>query len=492
MVDWLLDCEPRLVQIEALNRSFVGIRTRDNMHEALPEAIPLRDGAARGWAHYMEMRLGKTPTLLAEFMLFRRDYGIKRLVVIAPNRYKLDWVVEAEKFGIKIPMHSFETSQRAKYRQFAQRNPEHIVAVNIEAMQRDEVVSIMGDIWDRDTMVAIDESYSISNHKAKSTENLISLAPQAGPRRLLSGKPIAQGPHDIWAQFRFLGRLNKFKFYAFKSYFCRMGGFKRKKVIGTLNEEDFNDIMNSASFKARRSDWRINEKIEYADIRVELPKEQMQAFKTMETESVLEVGGQEIPALQVITRLLKLQQISSGFIYNEDKNPVSLVGINKDKKLEALKEKIDGIPGKIIVICVFKPTIDRLTEALKDYGVAVIRGGMSPEDTIAAKNKFNNDPNCRVIIGQNRAIKYGNTLVGTKEDPCFNMFFYENDYSLDNRAQCQERNQGQGVDNELTIWDFFCTKRDKQIIRAVQAKEDVCSVLLQYDRTTGILPHQGE
>ena len=66
---WLLNCEPREVQLEALNRSYF-----------------CDGGPKRGWGHFMEMRLGKTPAALNEYLLLRRDTDIRRMLVIAPCR----------------------------------------------------------------------------------------------------------------------------------------------------------------------------------------------------------------------------------------------------------------------------------------------------------------------------------------------------------------------------------------------------------------------
>jgi hypothetical protein len=47
--------------------------------------------------------------------------------------------------------------------------------------------------------------------------------------RLLSGKPITQGPHDLWSQLALLNA-EQYSYYGFQARFCEMGGWQGKQV----------------------------------------------------------------------------------------------------------------------------------------------------------------------------------------------------------------------------------------------------------------------
>ena len=53
-------------------------------------------------------------------------------------------------------------------------------------------------------MIAIDESTTIKNHKAKRTKSLMKIAAQFKYRRLLTGSPVTKSPMDIYSQTEFL------------------------------------------------------------------------------------------------------------------------------------------------------------------------------------------------------------------------------------------------------------------------------------------------
>ena len=89
--DWLLQCEPRIVQLEALSRSYFG--TTAYMPDGSTNPVTIRNdlSPAYGWGHYLEMRLGKTSVALAEMSLAARDEITDKFLVFSPNKFVGDW-----------------------------------------------------------------------------------------------------------------------------------------------------------------------------------------------------------------------------------------------------------------------------------------------------------------------------------------------------------------------------------------------------------------
>ena len=86
------------------------------------------------------------------------------------------------------------------------------------------------------------------------------------------------------------------------------------------------------------------------------------------------------------------------------------------------------------------------------------------------------NPNCRGILLQTRASKYGHTLLGGKNlnDHCYTQLVYENTYSLDDRSQIEDRHHrhGQIADSVLYI-DFIGSQLDRNAVEALKRKEDM-------------------
>lgn len=480
-VDWLLNCEPRIVQLEALARSYTGVMHRRSKND---RPKPKRIGSrAAGFCFFMEMRLGKTNVALNEWLLFRRDNGVRKLFILAPNRYKAAWRSEAAAFGVDSEVHVFESSKRQDAQIFIAKKGEVLVA-NYEALVSDANLRLFSSFIDERTMVIADESVLIKNKNTQFFKNALMLTKDVSITRILTGKPIVQGPHDLWSQMRFARQLDGWNYYAFRNTFCKMGGFMGKQIVGEQNTERLRELLHPCSFVAYRTEWGTSFKPDYEIRKIEMLPEQKKVYHEMEQDFITWLdSGQSVTADQVITKHIKLQQISSGFIIDENKKIHALVAPERLPKLLDLIESLETqVLHKAIVICYYRYTTEILLQYLSRFKPALIAGGETMKklglEVESEKWKFNTDPQCRVIIGQIQAVKYGHMLMGSKLDPCQTTFYYENTYSLDDRAQSEQRNQGEGQTAGIHIIDYASSRVEREIVYALERKENIATAIL--------------
>lgn len=481
--DWLLDSTPREVQMEALRRSYGGFKTRDRLQD--PDTyFPLHAGAARGWSHYLEMRLGKSALLLAEYELFRRDHGVQALVIVCPNSFKGGWLDEIQRSGSLVSCAVWDSAkpQLAEDVIRASKTP-WILVINYEAIRTDKAREFI-EKHTKDTKwgLGVDESVKIKGNTSLQTKAVLALSKNAYFVRNLSGKPMTQGPHDMWAQFRAIGQQNGVNFYTFRSRFCKMGGYKMKKIVGSKNEDELKQLISESGFVAKKRDWGVPGKYEHSIERVEVTPKQAKHYKEMDEDFVTMLeSGQEISADVVITKMMKLTQISSGFVYHEGKARF-FEDPNKLPKMQRLMDIMDEVNGKIIVCYHYSASGDALIEALKNYNPAVIRSQqwmkINGVDVEGQKAMFNNDSSCRVAICQISATKYGHTLIGAPGDRCETMAFYESTYSLDDRSQVEMRNTYFDQDWVNIYLDFVGTKVEENTAKALAAKENLVEAIM--------------
>jgi len=484
-IDWLLDCEPREVQLEALRRSYLGLATRAEANgPTYTGKLPHFRAPAPGWGHFMEMRLGKTATALNEFMLLKRDHGIKRALIVCPNAFKRGWEDEAIRFGVDVPVHVFESSNREAALNFSRRD-EGIVVVNYESLVHQNTCAIL-DKWanNDESMVIADESVKIKNPKSVTFKNLMAITKDTKYTRALTGLPTPQDVTDLWSQLRFVKKLKGVNFYAFRGKFAKMGGYMNKKVTGVRNEDELTRLINNCAFVASRRKWGGFIETDYMTVDVEMTPKQKASYIMMEKEFVVWLdNGVGVSADQVLAKYMKLQQISSGFVLDELGKPMEIEPFESTNKFKHLKEALsEEINGKTVIVARYRHTIDMLTKHLHEFKPAVIRGS---EDMKTAgievekeKHRFNNDLRCRVLIGQVSAIKYGHTLIGNDADPCNTVVFYENSYSLDDRAQAEQRPQGFAQKTGIVVIDYASTKIEKEIVGALQKKDKIAKTIL--------------
>jgi SNF2 family DNA or RNA helicase len=437
------------------------------------------------FAFYMEMGLGKTLTALAEFLALVEAKEVTRLVVVCPNSFKTGWAEEIKKHNLNAEPYIFESGADYFNQKFLQTEftKPPVLIVNYEAIRSDTVRHYIGKfVGTRNCMIVLDESIQIKTYNSLQTKAALAMAPMFKYRRILSGKPVTGGPHDLWAQMKFLG-VNVGNFFPFKTTFCKMGGFKAKKVVGTQNEELLAAKIEKFIFRASKADWTDLPPKMYTSREYKLTPELAKMYKGMEDDFVLWLNDTETVAVDAfITKYIKLAQIQSGFIIKEDGAVTELVPPEKNPRFNLVKEIVDEVNGKVVIPYVHRYTLGLLQRALIDYNPTYISGGMTPEQIQANKDKFNKDPTCRILLAQTRASKYGHTLLGGDElvDKCSTMIFAENSYSLDDRSQIEDRIHRHGQTESCLYVDVWGTPLDKKVTAALQAKEDIAQAVFSH------------
>lgn len=500
-VDWLIDGDPREVQLEALRRSFYGYALKDSKDDEGNLRV-LRENfvPTRGWGHLLEMRLGKTPTILNEFELFRQNYDFDKMVVLGPNQYKDDWALESEKYKASVPMIPFYQQKLKKMVKENEAAKNHLsFSVNYEALQYDKTLEFLESIMTKRTLLVADESIFIKNRESLFTKGAQRIREMVAVTRIATGLPMTQGPTDFFSQAKFIGMYDGLNYYAYRGRYCVMGGFKGKKVKGSKNEERLNEEINSCAFVAKRRDWGTLGAAEHYQMRLEMAPEQQKPYNEMNQEFVTLVANEkeieeEIVAEQVMGKLMKMQQISSGFVYNSEGKPIDIMNPVKTPKMQALMSLLDNeIEGKLVIPYHYARSGELLMEVLAKYNPALILSGQRMKklglDYVSEKKRFNNDPKCRVVIGNLVTMKYGHDLTGSPDSRCATMFFFENNYSLDNRTQVEARNTTAFQDWGNVYFDPYCSQTEKNAIEALVQKRDLVEgVLGQYrlDRKNGV------
>ena len=448
------------------------------------EAITRANGR-RGFAYYMEMGLGKTLTALTEFKVLRMCGTVEKLVVICPNSFKGGWASEIEKHGTGLRYWVYESGKACPW--FGDNFD--VFIINYEAVRTQNgsnaLVAFTRTVGrEYSCYLVLDESIKLKNRNSKQTQAIIGKLYKGKQRggilslfafvRLLSGKPMTQGPHDLWAQLTAIDQMSM-SFYGFQARFCRLGGWQDRQVIGVLNEDELQERLAKVSFQAKKRDWLMGLPPKaYSIRRYELAGALLRHYEEMREDFLTYLRGEVVSVQIAVTKYEKLAQIMCGFIIKEDGEVEELVEPEHNPRLTLLQEILEEeVSGKAVVVYRHRHAGVMLTDHLKlPDGYAWIRGGMSPKDIANEKQHF--DGRARVMFLQADAGKYGHTLVGTPEEPCGTMLFFENTYSLDTRSQIEDRIHRIGAVAESCLYvDLSGSDLDIRITRALQRKENM-------------------
>lgn len=163
--------------------------------------------------------------------------------------------------------------------------------------------------------------------------------------------------------------------------------------------------MHSVALRVKKSECLDLPEKSFEERPVPLEPSAMELYRRIQKESFAELAsGGEITANNVLTKLLRLQQISGGFIWDDDGKmlPVS------DAKLDAASEIIQTLcvdeGRKLVIFCRFTAEFNALCERARDIlgeklRLVAIRGGVASEQRGELVAQFQNDQNTRVFIG---------------------------------------------------------------------------------------------
>lgn len=327
----------------------------------------------------------------------------------------------------------------------------------------------------RRCMLVVEESVETKNPSAVRTKFLMKEAHKAKYVRELSGWPMVGGPHDMWSQLRILGAHVQ-DFQSFKHRYCRMGGFKNRQVIGVREStiHEFRRIMDDWWWMASKKDWAdLPPKMWLPPRRVPMSDAQRKHYRSMAQEFLVKLESGFVTAQMVASQMNKLQQISSGFIYDEMRG-IHWLDKNPPKLKEMLSVADQNHNCKFIVYAVYRPSIARLYEALAPFGCAMLAGAGSMEerDYEEEKRKFNEDDSVTFALCNPASTKYGVTLLGTEARPCYNALYYENNYDLNARIQTEDRPHRHGQKHAVNLMDFVSSPIEFAAVEALTVKRE--------------------
>lgn len=312
----------------------------------------------------------------------------------------------------------------------------------------------------------LDESHFIKTHSAERTKKMLKLAELAPVTRIGTGTMILKGLVNAWAQMQVVSKdIFQQSFFAFRNRYAKMGGYKAKQVVGDQNADEFFELVRPFIYCRTKDDILsdLPEKIHQRRF-VEMTTEQRRLYEGLKTQGLVRTENGEVSYTNALTRELRLQQITGGFIGGEllgvDQNGVhfkteasAIPG--KNPKFDEVLQVLEDHEGKVVIWCRFIPEILGLENVLRERGIRCVKfvgQGMKDDDREAAKVAFRDDPEIRVFLGQ---IRTGGTGLNGLQVAQVSVYL-SNDFSLVSRIQSEDRThrigqEGMDIDGEHGI-----------------------------------------
>lgn len=411
---------------------------------------------------------------------------IDLVVIILPNAIKQVWPREVEKWADDIATHVQVLNAGDTPKRKPGRHLEFLVLAVESLSQGRAYDKVMAYIKGRKVLCVLDESSRIKNPASIRTKKATHIGWACYYRLILTGTPVTQGPHDLYAQFRFLDPdiIGIKKWTAFRARYCVIGGFENRQIIGYQNIDELMDKIRPYCQYVRLEDCTdIPDKI-YTKISVPLSPEQKSAIKELKLEGTLirEELGVELFVEMALEKMTRIQQIVGGSMPHVDAENGGYKTIpmpGKIPKMDAMFEYIEtlGHDKKCLIWARFTPERDRIVERLiAEYGEeAVVRydGSVSDDDRITAVTRLQEDPTCRFFVSNQSVGGIGLTLTEARYALC-----YSNTFSSEDRVQMENRNHRTGQTQACVYVDFEAdVKEDKMILKALLHKKSLSEMV---------------
>jgi SNF2 family DNA or RNA helicase len=476
----------------------------------------IEESKDRNYAGYfMEQGTGKTHVTIAVATHLFLGGKIEAVLVLAPNGVHDNWAIN------EIPLHcslpdsarevlTWHSSDGVKKRNAFEHGLSTIgpgkltyILANVEALRTKAFMELMekyliqGSIFDTPTstkwMMVIDESTVIKSMKADMTKAAIKLGGHAMYKRILTGTPVTQGPMDLFSQCRFLGKdvLPYNSQTAFKCEFVieqavdlGPGRPRFNKIIGYRNQDKLARLLLPFTWRVMKADCLDLPPKIYQTRYVELTPDQKRIYKELVRTSLANLDDSTVTVLNAITLMLRLQQVTLGYVTNDEK-VITDIPTNRINVLNDLISEM-AADAKVIIFCRFRADIDKITADLcKEYGrdcFTEYHGGIDDDGRSTAVRSFQEKPSVRFFVATKAAAR-GLTLTAATQ-----VVYYSQDFSLEARLQSEDRAHRIGQKSSVVYTNLVARGTvDEKVIAALMKKQDIANLVLDRSAITQLI-----
>ena len=444
------------------------------------------------FAYFMEMGTGKSKVLLDNVAMLFDKGKINSVLIVAPKGVYKNW------YDSEIPAHLADhidrnvvlwkalitKEQKLKCDSLFEQDftKLQIFIMNVEALSTKKGLDFARQFLNvRRALFAVDESTTIKNPSAKRTKNILGLSKLAKYRRILTGSPVTKSPLDLYTQCHFLDSflLDHNSYYSFRSRYALMrtanfNGRSVQVVVGYHNLAELSEKLKPFSYRVLKDDCLDLPPKTFMKRVIQLTPEQKRVYQQMKTSALAFLNGKMVTTMNVITQLMRLQQITCGHFKADDGSIQNI----KNNRITELMDVLEEVEGKAIIWAHWRHDIDTIVKSIEEQypgSVVTYYGDTSIEDRQKAIKKIQ-DPESKVrfLVGTTQTAGYGITLTGAST-----MIYYSNGYDLEKRQQSEARIDRIGQEKPMTYIDIIAEDTvDEKIVKSLRKKVNIATEVM--------------
>jgi len=312
--------------------------------------------------------------------------------------------------------------------------------------------------------IIVDESHTCKNYDADQTQALLKL--RSCPYKIaMTGTPIMNKNMDLYPIMIWLDKETK-NYYEFRDRYCKMGGFKGKQIVGDKNSSELHQRLSQFMLRRKKEDvLDLPEKI-YINEMLEIDGKQYALYVKMKNfykSQLQQMRGNKNKLLQATLDLRKIT-CHPGWLDETYKDSVKY-----ERVRQIVAEAVEN-NEKTIIFSNFTTPFEsqiqcvNLKKDLDMYNPAMIIG--STKDRLVEVEKFQKDPDCKVIIGSIGAMGVGLTL-----NEASNVIFLDEPWNKAIKEQSIDRSHRVGTKHNVKIYTLMCRNTVDEMVHKIVYKK---------------------
>lgn len=450
-----------------------------------------------GYGLFMEMGTGKTLTsIMIIGYLFQAGY-VKRVLIIAPTSVCGVWPDEFMKYAdypVRCQVLLGSAEKRSKTLSGLKHYAGHVALRNGQTYEYPLLVAVLNYecTWRmenalldfRPDLIITDEAQRIKNPTANQSKAVHHLGDKARFRLALSGTPVQNSPLDFWSIYRFLDpSIFGPSFYSFKARYAIMGGYKVNgrsvQITGYRYLEELTAKVYTIAYRVTKEEALDLPPFTFENRPVPLSPAEAKLYRQMAKDALIELGnGNCVTAPIIITKLVRLQQLTGGFIAPDAvegaAQPVRQVGSSKlDALRDILQDYVIDAGNKLVIFARFVPEVLAIRKLCQDIGInsVMLYGKVKKAERPAIVDEFQDDPACMVFVAQIETAGLGITL-----NAASTAVLYSVDFNFASYEQALARIHRAGQTKKCTYIHLVVPGSiDEHILQSLERKEDLAA-----------------
>lgn len=417
---------------------------------------------------FNEQGTGKTGSVIWAADYLMKLGFIKRVLVLCPlSIMQSAWVNDLFRFAMHRTVGVAHSYSRDKRIEVVESDVEFVVC-NFDGLQiiKDAVIANEFDL------VVIDEANAYKTVSTRRWKTLNSIIKPNTWVWMMTGTPASQEPTDAYGLAKIINPTGVPRFYGSFRDMVMQKITEFKWVPRPRAEEIVHRVLQPAIRFTKEECLDLPE-MTYTTRDVPLTTQQVHFYETLRKHMMTVAAGEEITTVNAAANLNKLLQLSSGAVYSDTGE---VVAFDASTRMAALKEVIDEASHKVIVFVPYRHAIEIIHEELTKSGYTneVINGAVPVNRRTEIFNRFQTEPDPRVLVIQPQAASHGVTLHAANV-----VVYWSPVMSVETYLQANARVHRAGQRNPCTVVHLQGSPVERKMYAMLRSKVDIHSKMIE-------------